>query len=150
MIDIDWHGTCKVLSMKLAVTVWNDRIAPLFDVARSVLIVETIGYGGEVTQLGTAVLPQGTLDDKIALLRSWEIDALICGAISRECEILVLAAGIELDAYVAGAVQEILQAWRLGILRQRRYSMPGCACPRHRCRGRGRGNRKGRRDSGVR
>lgn len=132
--------------MKLAITVWNGRIAPLFDVAKQVLIVETEGFGSPVTELTTIELHNDSVAQKIATLAAIGVKALVCGAISREYEEALLDADIELDAYVAGDVTDILEAWQRGMMHQRRYSMPGCQRPRHRCRGRrGQGQGRGQR-----
>ena len=125
--------------MKLAITVWNGRIAPLFDVARHVLIVETEGFGRPIGPMMNVELIDDDSDRKVDALVSLGVEALICGAISREYEEDLLSARIEMDAYVAGDVADVLQAWQAGNLRQRGYSMPGCSCPRHRCMHRNRG-----------
>ena len=129
--------------MKLAITVWNGRIAPLFDVAQHVLVVETQGFGTPVVQLTTIEMHNELPAGKIGVLAAMGIEAVVCGAISREYEEAVLQAGMELDAFVAGDVADILQAWQSGNMRQQGYSMPGCPCPRHRCMHRGMGARHG-------
>ncbi|MFA7371921.1 MAG: NifB/NifX family molybdenum-iron cluster-binding protein, partial [Sphaerochaetaceae bacterium] len=84
-----------------------------------------------------------SIRQKIELLESLEVKAVICGAISREYEEELINANIEVISYVAGDVDDILEAWRSGSVFQRRYSMPGCRRPRIRCRG-GRGQARGR------
>lgn len=135
--------------MKLAITVWNGRIAPLFDVARHILIAQGEGYGEKMITVATVELENSTPDETVDALESLGIDAVVCGAISREYEQVLLEAGIELDAFVAGDVEDVLRAWSERKLRQRGFSMPGCPCPRHRCRryGMGRGPHSLRRRS---
>lgn len=133
--------------MKLAITVWNGRIAPLFDVARHVLVVETEGFGKPIGSMMNVDLQNDDVDKKVAALASLGIEAVVCGAISREYEEALMAADIEMDAYVAGDVTDVLDAWQGGIMRQRGYSMPGCSCPRHRCMHRA-GGRQGQRHGG--
>ena len=120
------------LGMKLAMTIWNGRIAPLFDVARHLLICETEGFGRNVTVLESIGLQEDTPERRIAALSAMGISAVICGGISREYEEALAYAGIEMDTFVAGEVSDVIAAWESGTLRQRRYSMPGCNCPRHR------------------
>ena len=118
--------------MKLAITVWNGRIAPLFDVAHHVLIGETEGFGNPVLQLTTIGMQAELPGQKVETLEAMGVQAVICGAISREYEEAVLQAGMELDAFVAGDVDDVLAAWQSGTMRQQGYSMPGCPCPLHR------------------
>ncbi|NLA92575.1 MAG: hypothetical protein GX842_03925 [Spirochaetales bacterium] len=121
--------------MKIAITVWNGRIAPLFDVAKQLLIVEQ----NPVRVVATLEFEGETLKEKIGLLTKNQVTTLICGGISREYEEELLNANIEVVSYVAGDVADILEAWQSDAFYQRRYSMPGCMHPRIRCRGRGRG-----------
>jgi predicted Fe-Mo cluster-binding NifX family protein len=125
------------IGMKLAVTVWNGRIAPLFDVSRHVLVGETEGYGQPMNQLMTLQLQSDDVERKVSALVAIGVSAVICGAISREYEEALAASEIEMDAFVAGDVTDVIAAWEAGTLRQRGFSMPGCACPRHRCMRRG-------------
>jgi predicted Fe-Mo cluster-binding NifX family protein len=125
--------------MKLAITVWNGRIAPLFDVAKHLLVIETVGFGTPLGKMINVELQDDRVEHKIEALVSLGVDAVVCGAISREYEEALMAAGIEMDAFVAGDVADVLDAWQSGVMRQRGYSMPGCPYPRHRCMRRGRG-----------
>lgn len=123
--------------MKLAITVWNGRIAPLFDVAKHVLVISTEGFGKPVTELMTVELHDDNVEQKIAALSAIGVDEVVCGAISREYEEALMTAGIDMNAYVAGDIADVVSAWQEGTLRQRGYSMPGCPCPRYRCMHRG-------------
>lgn len=125
--------------MKLAITVWNGRVAPLFDVAKHIMVVKTEGFGKPIGPVMHVALEHDEVKQKIAALVSLGVEAIICGAISREYEEALMDAGIEMDAFVAGDVSEVIDAWQRGRMRQRSYSMPGCSCPRHRCLRRNRG-----------
>ena len=123
--------------MKLAITVWHGRIAPLFDVARHLLVFETEGFGRPVIELTTMQLHSDDVHEKCAALEAFGISAVVCGGISREYEEALLDAGVAIDAFVAGDSEEVIAAWEAGTLRRRGFSMPGCPCPRHRCMRRG-------------
>ncbi len=123
--------------MKLAITVWHGRIAPLFDVARHLLVYETEGFGKPVTELTTIQLHRNDVQETCAALEAFGISAVVCGGISREYEDALLDAGVAIDAFVAGDIEEVIAAWEAGTLRRRGFSMPGCPCPRHRCMRRG-------------
>jgi len=122
-----------ISSMKVAITEWRGRVAPLFDVAGHILVCESEGYGNPLLISGSLYLNTTDIKQKIADLRKENIETIICGAISSEYEKLLLDAGFEIFGFVAADYKEVLEAWTKGILKQqRRYSMPGCRCPRHR------------------
>lgn len=113
-------------------TVWRGRVAPVFDVAGNCLLGESEGFGHPVAWDRQIAIPAGTVGDVVSLMVALGAQALVCGAISREGEAMVLSEGLELFAFVSGSIDEISDAWRSGSLQEERYSMPGCACPRHR------------------
>jgi len=120
--------------MKLAITVWNKRIAPVFDSAGSVLL---LGLGDNERQNpGVVDLRQSNLGQRVDILKFHAVQELICGAISREAERLVLEQGISVHSFLAGDIETVVQAWKQGELERAEFSMPGCAC-RHRRHGRG-------------
>lgn len=121
--------------MKLALSVWNGRIAPVFDVSERCLIVDTdaLARDGDCFEL-----PGWSAEEKARVLSEKGVTMLVCGAVSREYEEAFLARGIEMIAFLAGPVEQVLEAWRTGTLIQDAFSMPGCGCPRRRrCRRRG-------------
>ena len=119
--------------MKVAFAVWRDRIAVLFDSAGSCLIAETNGFGAPVEPLETINIPVDSCTQKVNVLTSIGVRALVCGAISKQCEAQVVSGGLELHAYVAGDITAVMHAWSTKTLLHSEYSMPGCACPRRRC-----------------
>jgi predicted Fe-Mo cluster-binding NifX family protein len=118
--------------MKLAITVWNKRIAPVFDSAGSVLLLEL--DDDERLNPDLVDLRQSDLRRRVEILKDHTVGELICGAISREAERMVLEQGISVHSFIAGDIETVLQAWKQGALERSEFSMPGCAC-RHRRRG---------------
>lgn len=116
--------------MKIALTQSQQRIAPLFDSATTLVIFETLGYGQEVDYIGTHRCENGA-KDAINTLSSLDVKMVICGAISSEYEQLLLLNQIDLYSYIAGDVEEVLEGWKIGKLHSRYFSMPGCEHPRH-------------------
>ena len=126
--------------MKAAFAVWNGRIAPVFDVSRQVIIVE-IDAGREISRR------QGQFENddaryKAYRLKAWGVQTLVCGAISYYYAATLAADAIETVAFVAGEIEEIIEAFLGGRLHMRDYRMPGCTCPRR--RGIGNSGTKGR------
>lgn len=109
---------------KIAVTVWEHRVSPVFDSARTLLIAEI----QEDTLVSTSCLtfdPERPLE-LVQLLQAQGIVLLICGAISEGPACMLEAAGIELRAFIAGDVRRVLatlvEAGSLGA----QFRMPGC------------------------
>ncbi len=121
--------------MKAAFPVWNDRIAPVFDVARQVRLVE-IEAGCIISETDES-LPENLLTAKAIRLAEHGVELLVCGAISRPLQAIVASYGIRVVPYVAGEIGEIVQACLAGTLGRDVFAMPGC-CGRGRRRGFGR------------
>jgi predicted Fe-Mo cluster-binding NifX family protein len=110
--------------MKIAVTIWNDRIAPVFDVARDIRIVEVV-EGRTIDQeedILTGELPV----QKALRLVELEVDTLICGAISRPVRTMITGYGIQVIPFLAGNPEAVVQAWIKGRLTEEVFMMPGC------------------------
>lgn len=117
--------------MKAAFATWNNRIAPVFDVTRQVRVVEsrsgrTVGTAQEA-QLGGPPLARALR------LAELGVGTLVCGAISRPLLDLVANQGIRVIPFVAGELDEVVQAWLSGDLNGDAFAMPGC-CRRRRHR----------------
>ena len=118
---------------------WDDRIAPVFDIARRIHVVET-DEGRIVAETGE-VLADGLPTQKAHRLVELGVGTLVCGAISRPFHEMVAAYGIRVIPFVAGDLSEVIQAWLSGNLERDAFAMPGCS-------GRGRGRRHGMRSTG--
>lgn len=142
---------------KAAFATWNNRIAPVFDVARLIELVET-DSGKIVRQI--QVNAAGDIPNlRASGLADLGVDTLVCGAISRPLQATIAAYGIEVISFVAGNLQEVIQAWVDGKLPWAAvYAMPGCRnAGRHRSKGtydtNGRdsklnGNKRGKKSTG--
>jgi len=121
---------------KAAFAHWESRIAPVFDVARRLLVIaDTDGQTAGETQ---EFLPQDQPVHRALRLAELGVGVLVCGAISRPLQELVQAQGIQVIPFVAGELREVVQAWRDGRLESRQFAMPGC-CGRGRWQQRFRG-----------
>ena len=117
--------------MKLALTIWNGRIAPVFDVAAQVRLFEV--DEGDIRPLENQSLESMSLAERLSALNGWDVQVVICGAMSAPAQTLARQYGMEVHAFVTGTEQEVLQAWREGQLDTVQFAMPGC------CRRRGMG-----------
>jgi predicted Fe-Mo cluster-binding NifX family protein len=110
--------------MRTVFTIWNDRIAPVFDVAGQALVV--VSEHGAPPAEELLVLPVGSAVAKVASLAAARVDVLICGAISRPAQFAAHAYGIEIHSFIAGPVREVIGAWLEGRLAESAFAMPGC------------------------
>ncbi|MBN1893653.1 NifB/NifX family molybdenum-iron cluster-binding protein [bacterium] len=108
---------------------WEDRIAPVFDVARQVRVVRE--DGGRILDEKGGILDGAPSVRKALQLSEMGIDTLVCGAISRTLYDIVASYGIRVIPFVAGDIREIIRAWMNGTLDGEAFTMPGC---RHRMR----------------
>jgi predicted Fe-Mo cluster-binding NifX family protein len=126
--------------MKIAFASWDDRIAPVFDTARQIQVVEITA--GRVISWKLQELNEKLPLQKALRLVEVGVACLVCGAISRPLHDLVLAYGIRVMPFVAGDLREVIQAWSQGRLSSDAYAMPGCRGRRRR-RFRGGGSQAG-------
>ncbi len=122
--------------MKAAFTTWKNRIAPVFDVAGEVVLVEV----DRNTQVASSLvsLPEGAVEIKVQRLCEQGVSILVCGAMSRCAHELAKAQKIDVFSFVAGDTDSVIQAWLQGCLEQKAFAMPGCVHGRQRrCRFRG-------------
>ncbi len=110
--------------MKAAFAVWNDRIAPVFDVAGHIHLVEI--EDGKVVRETSEVLSDDLPSRRALRLAELGAGTLVCGAISRPLHELVAGYGIKVVPFVAGDLREVLGAWLAGSLDGEAFAMPGC------------------------
>lgn len=112
--------------MKVMITVWDNRVAPVFDAAGQSILLDCLD--GNIMSRLTHNLPQSSLQEKIDYLTNQQLDVLICGAISRAARIAILQHDITVIPFIAGDIDEVIAAWFDGILETEKHQfvMPGC------------------------
>lgn len=106
--------------MALAITIWNNRISPVFDVATCALIIKKDSSGEQgrhIRKLSNQII-QDLLDN--------QIDELICGAVSKRIYRVIESHGIKVYPFISGDVEFVINAWQQNRLHELAYSMPGC------------------------
>ena len=121
--------------MKTAFAVWKNRIAPVFDVARRVIIVESETVPG--SRPATVLLTGDQPLQKVRQLSALGAESLVCGAISRGLQAVLTAGGIRVIPFIAGDVQEVIDAWRGPQFEVDAFAMPGRRRKSHRLTGGG-------------
>ncbi len=110
--------------MIVAISVWNQRIAPVFDVSRTALVCLT--RQGRLVREYTENLPAEDPVGKIHTLQGHETDVLICGAISRNILDLAEMYGIATFPFTSGGVEAVKTAYLQGRLADSGFARPGC------------------------
>ena len=125
--------------MRAALTIWEDRISPVFDVSREALIIETAGRE-VLSREHNVIAPHGSLE-KIDWLVQQGVDTLICGAVSESLYRELQFYKLTVYGFITGRVDDVIDAFIRGGLGDDRFLMPGCSCRtkarrrRHRSRG---------------
>lgn len=109
--------------MKTALSVSGNRLAPLFDVAKGLLVIDW--------QPGTVLTRQEWLGEGSPLsiltdLKSMGVEQLVCGAISRPVQQLARFLKIECRGFLTGELPDIVAALVAGELDDEKWAMPGC------------------------
>lgn len=110
--------------MKIAVTVWDERISPVFDSAHMLLIadiknkkIKKLSYKSFNPLLETRLTEE---------FNHLGIEVLICGAISQSHSTLIEAGAIKLISFIGGNASEVLESYAKGVPLAPAFLMPGC------------------------
>jgi len=111
--------------MNAAFSVWEERIAPVFDVASQAVLVAKDPCCK--TPLRVVRMPTEAPYATTAALQRWRVDVLVCGAISRQLSGVIAAQGITVHSFLMGDLEELITAWRADQLDNQQFMVPGYA-----------------------
>jgi predicted Fe-Mo cluster-binding NifX family protein len=114
--------------MKAAFSCWDNRIAPVFDTARLLWIVEVDSR--EIIRETEESLPYSEWTHTALHIAEMGVGVLVCGAISGPLHHLIEAYGIRVIPFVAGDLREVIRAWTSNNLDRSLFAMPGCGLRR--------------------
>ena len=109
--------------MKIALTIWGNRISPVFDSAKNLLIVDV--KNSKITRRVYEQFNPHVPSHITTAFQNYKIHILICGAISDDDMTLVAQNGIELISFVTGNVDKVLAAFINDREQISEYLMPG-------------------------
>ncbi len=118
--------------VKVALTVWENRISPVFDFARMLLVADI--ENGVVLNRHYEPFCSDRILRRVAMLSDLNVGVLICGAVSEPTANMIEARGIRLVPFVTGSVSQVLDAYIKNILSAPDFRMPGCGGRRRRRR----------------
>ena len=130
--------------MLIAIPVWQGRVSPVFDVAGQVLLVELDRSIETARRL--ELLTDEAIDRRAERIAFWGVTTLICGAISRPLESLLVWSSEKEVERVCGDAEDVLNALGSGDLEGPKFAMPGC-CNQRRRRQRGCGSPRRKNES---
>ncbi len=124
--------------MRIAIPVWGNRISPVLDVAREILLVD-FDQQSEINRLKLPIERDPISERAISLKRNG-VDDVLCGAVSDMFMNLLVNQKIKVHPWLIGDVEDVLKAFIADRLSEPCYRMPGC-CGQGRGYRRRRGNR---------
>jgi len=110
--------------MRVAVTVWDKRIAPVFDSSHTLLIVDIKNQ--EIKNISYKPFNPELAAHLTEDLNHLDIEVFICGAISQAHSTLIEACTIKLIPFIRGNANKVLESYARGNPIIPAFLMPGC------------------------
>ena len=110
--------------MKVALLTTQSRVAPVFATATTWLKIEATATTCEICS--SHHFENEDEADKSDELLAQGIELIICGAIPYYLEKILINQGCELFSFIAGEVDQVLEALHLNLLDKPKFKMPGC------------------------
>lgn len=111
--------------MKIAITIWGNRISPVFDAAHTLLVARIKDRTISKKEY-TSFDPQSP-QDLIKILTNNQISTLICGAISTKPADFIVENDIKLISFVTGNALDFLASFANRQIIEKKHMMPGCS-----------------------
>jgi predicted Fe-Mo cluster-binding NifX family protein len=125
--------------MRVALPVFQDRLSPVFD-STCLMRVFSLDEQAHRDEEPSVKIDSAHPHVRIEEVLNRAVDVVICAAISRECQSLLISQGVRVLAGVAGPIDEVLSAFCENRLNEKQYRL---ACWR------GRGGGRCRRSAGM-
>jgi predicted Fe-Mo cluster-binding NifX family protein len=109
--------------MRIAVSIWEDKISPVLDTASKLLIVENKTQA-ESSRFEANLFEQD-VPQRCSFIRGLDLDVLICGAVSRQLSGMLKASGIKIISGISGPAEDVLKAYLQEGLLHSGFFMPG-------------------------
>ena len=112
--------------MKVAITVWENRISPVLDSAHMLLIADI--ENAKITNRKHVAFNPDIPSRLSEALSELNVDVLICGAVSQIPADMIESGGVKLIPFITGNVEEVLTSFANSESIVPSYLMPGCGC----------------------
>lgn len=130
--------------MRAVFSTWNNRIAPVFDASTNIVLVTV--ESGRIISKEKKKLPNALPVQTALRLTETKAKVLVCGAISRSMHETICSYGISVIPFVAGNLDDVIEAWRSRLTNWSGFTMPGCRRAAGRCK---RGRYGGKTETGL-
>ncbi len=112
------------MNKKVLITSWKHRIAPVFDVATEFLVVFVKGKEFVIDK--SVNIDETEFFLRILKIKKVNPEVVLCGAISKPYFLALTSLNIEVIPFIAGDVDEVINAYIAGKVEGRDFIMPGC------------------------
>ena len=109
--------------MRIAITVWGNRISPVFESSENLMVVKIENY--KITRQKILKIVPKTVVQAIEMMKKKKADILICGAITERDSQRIRDNGIHLVSFISGNTDKILETYVRDKTRVLDFSMPG-------------------------
>ena len=109
--------------MRIAISIWEDKISPVFDTASKLLIIDKNTQ--KESSRSEANLLEQNMSQRCSFIRGLDLDVLICGAVSRQFSEMLKASGLKIISGISGPAEDVLEAYLQGVLLRSGFFMPG-------------------------
>ncbi len=109
--------------MKLSITIWGNRISPVFDSANTLMIAQI--DGSNVVHRQFEKFNPKQIHQIASTLNNFQIDVLICGAITEIQSQIIEKAGIALFSFITGNADKTLVSLLKKPNQISKFLMPG-------------------------
>jgi predicted Fe-Mo cluster-binding NifX family protein len=121
---------------RIALTIWNGKISPVFDVSRQLMVLDI-----EAGDISEEYMEKFASDDpvyRLNKLKALNVQTLICGAVSNYLVEILNSGGIKTISFISGNVSDVIRAYLADNLPNPGLTMPGCGGKQRRSRRRDR------------
>jgi len=108
--------------MRVAIPIWDGRVSPVFDVAKTIRVFDVGGEKNQPIEFETHML---NVSRSATVLVDLGVDVLVCSAVSSMLEASLRAAGIEVISDVCGSPDDIIMALAVGDTALNGFRAPG-------------------------
>ena len=111
--------------MKIAITIWGNRISPVFDAAHTLLTAQV--ENRMILNKTYEPFDPDSPQELIRILKRMEVTTLICGAISTKPADFIVENNIKLISFVTGNALDFLDSFATRQTIKKMNMMPGCS-----------------------
>jgi len=109
--------------MRIAISIWKDKISPVLDTASKLLIIDKDTQ--KESSLFEVEMLEQNMSKQCSFIRKLKLDVLICGGVSRQFSRMLKTSGIKIISGISGPAEDVLDAYLQGSLLHSGFFMPG-------------------------